>query len=174
MPMEDNSMDFGYSLGVLHHIPNTQKGINSCVAKLKPGAPFLLYLYYALENKPKWFRCVWQISNLIRKIISRLPYKIKYVISQLIAILIYYPLAKTSLLLEKFGYKANNMPLYSYRCRSLYGMRTDALDRFGTRLEHRFTAKQIKEMMEKAGLEKITFDDSIPYWKAIGYKKPLT
>ena len=46
MYLEDGSMDFGYSLGVLHHIPNTQLALNSCIRKLKKGAPFLLYLYY--------------------------------------------------------------------------------------------------------------------------------
>ena len=50
-------------------------------------------------------------------------------------------------------------------------MRTDALDRFGTRLEKRFSKKQIREMMEKAGLEKINFSNNIPFWLAIGTKK---
>jgi 2-polyprenyl-3-methyl-5-hydroxy-6-metoxy-1,4-benzoquinol methylase len=38
------SQDFGYSLGVLHHVPDTAAAIRSCVALLKPGAPLLLYL----------------------------------------------------------------------------------------------------------------------------------
>ena len=46
MPIKDNSMDFGFSLGVLHHLPDPFEGIKSCVTKLKPGAPFLVYLYY--------------------------------------------------------------------------------------------------------------------------------
>ena len=50
-------------------------------------------------------------------------------------------------------------------------MRTDALDRFGTRLEKRFSKKQIKVMMEKAGLENISFSNSIPFWLSIGTKK---
>ncbi len=49
-------------------------------------------------------------------------------------------------------------------------MRTDALDRFGTPLEKRFTRKQITEMMGNAGLERIAFNDS-PCWCAIGYRK---
>ena len=49
-------MDFGYSLGVLHHLEDTQAGMAACVRKLKPGAPFLVYIYYALENRPIWFR----------------------------------------------------------------------------------------------------------------------
>ena len=35
LPFPDNSMDFGYSLGVLHHIPDTRQGLVDCVKKLK-------------------------------------------------------------------------------------------------------------------------------------------
>jgi hypothetical protein len=49
-------------------------------------------------------------------------------------------------------------------------MRTDALDRFGTRLEQRFTAAEIRQMMEEAGLEKIQFSETMPFWCAVGYK----
>ena len=38
IPLPDESMDFGYSLGVLHYIPDPVAGLRSCVAKLKPGA----------------------------------------------------------------------------------------------------------------------------------------
>ena len=53
-------------------------------------------------------------------------------------------------------------------------MRTDAFDRFGTRLEHRFTANQIEKMMAEAGLDRIVFSDSPPYWCAVGYKSIST
>jgi hypothetical protein len=49
-------------------------------------------------------------------------------------------------------------------------MRTDALDRFGTRLEQRFTRDEIKQMMHNAGLEDIRFSDSKPFWVAVGFK----
>lgn len=38
IPFEDNSFDFVYSLGVLHHIPDTAAAMQACVNKLKPGA----------------------------------------------------------------------------------------------------------------------------------------
>lgn len=52
IPLADDSMDFGYSLGVLHHVPNTAAGIRSCVAKLKPGSPFLIYYTTHLITVP--------------------------------------------------------------------------------------------------------------------------
>ena len=52
-------------------------------------------------------------------------------------------------------------------------MRTDAFDRFGTRLEKRFTRPEVIEMMELAGLEQIGISDRPPYWCAIGRKRSL-
>jgi SAM-dependent methyltransferase len=171
IPLPENSMDFGYSVGVLHHVPDTFSGIKSCVGKLKPGAPFYLYLYYAFDNRPAWYRGFWSISNFLRKWIARAPYPVRYVLSQAIAASVYFPLARSLLLLEKLGIDVDRFPLAWYRDRSFYTMRTDALDRFGTRLERRFTAVQIRKMMEDAGLEKIAFSNAPPYWCAVGYKK---
>jgi hypothetical protein len=164
-------MDFGYSLGVLHHIPNTQSALNDCVDKLKSGAPFLLYLYYAFDNKPIWFRLLFKISNLIRLVVSRLPHKIRYFVSQVIAIFIYFPISRFSFLLEKLGLNVDKIPLSAYRNSSFYTMRTDSLDRFGTKLEQRFTKVEIENMMRAAGLKDIKFSSSVPFWCAVGIKK---
>ena len=171
MNIEDNSMDFGYSLGVLHHIPDTEKGIKSCVDKLKSGAPFLIYLYYKFDNKPYWYKMIWKISEIFRIFISRLPLNIRYFLSQLIAIFIYYPFSRISKIFDKIGLDVNNFPLSSYRNYSFYTLRTDSLDRFGTRLESRFTKLEINLMMERSGLINITFNSNDPFWCAIGYKK---
>lgn len=173
LPLENESMDFAYSLGVLHHIPDTLSGINSCVAKLKPGAPFLVYLYYAFDNRLLWFRLVWKASDVLRGVISRLPFRLKLIVSNLLALLVYFPLAKISLFLEKAGIDVENVPLSAYRNMPFYMMRTDSLDRFGTRLESRYTREQIRQMFEQAGLENIKFRDGVPYWCALGVKKVL-
>lgn len=169
LPFADHSMDFGYSLGVLHHVPDTLEGIIACVRKLKPGAPFLIYLYYAFDNKPAWYRTFWRISNIFRIYIAKQPFKVKYFLSQLFAFTVYYPLSRTALLLEKMGFEVGNFPLSAYRKRSFYTMRTDALDRFGTKIEKRFTRSEIESMMKAAGLENITFSQSC-FWCAVGNK----
>ena len=174
IPIDNNSMDFGYSLGVLHHVPDTEMGIKQCVEKLKKGSPLLLYLYYRFDNRPFWFRFIWSITDLLRKIISKMPYGLRYIFSQIIAVLVYFPLARTALYLGKLNLNVANFPLSSYKNLSFYTMRTDALDRFGTRLEQRFTRKEIKNMMENAGLEHIKFSNSKPFWVAVGYKKSET
>jgi hypothetical protein len=49
-------------------------------------------------------------------------------------------------------------------------MRTDALDRFGTQLEQRFSRAEVESMLKKAGLVDIKFSNQIPYWCAVGFK----
>lgn len=168
IPLADGSMDFGYSLGVLHHVPDTQAGIASCVRKLKPGAPMLLYLYYAMDNKPALYRAIWKVSDVVRRGVSALPRGPKHFVCQVIAATVYWPLARGAGLLEKLGAKVDNLPLADYRRMSFYTMRTDALDRFGTRLEQRFSRVQIDAMMRAAGLTDIRFHEGEPYWCAVG------
>ncbi len=168
------SCDFGYSIGVLHHIPDTAEGIKSCVKMLKPGAPFLLYIYYNFDNRPPWFRVLWLISEALRFVVSRLPNSLRFGVSQLIAGVIYLPLSRLAKILEILGVRPSIIdviPLASYRNTSFYTMRTDSLDRFGTRLERRFTKAQIFNMMQQAGLKDIQFSKSEPFWCAVGRVK---
>ncbi|HEX3437647.1 MAG TPA: methyltransferase domain-containing protein [Pseudacidobacterium sp.] len=170
IPLADGSADFGYSLGVLHHVPDTQQGIRECARKLKPRAPLLIYLYYAFDNRPAWFQIVWRLSDPLRRFISRLPFAIRSPLCDLIAALVYWPFARVSKLLKQAGVDVSAFPLSAYRNRSFYSMRTDALDRFGTLIEKRFTRQQIRSMMETAGFERIEFSES-PCWCAVGYRK---
>lgn len=174
MPMADGSMDFGYSLGVLHHMPDTRAAINACARMLKPGAPLLLYLYYAFDNRPRWFRAAWQVSDVGRRVVSVMPHGMRFVTSQALAASVYWPLARSAQVLERLGFGVDNLPLSAYRDRSFYVMRTDALDRFGTRLEQRFTREQIRTMMMEAGLERVTFSEKTPFWCAVGYRSSAT
>lgn len=169
--MPNNSQDFGYSLGVLHHIPDTQAAIKSCVNYLKPGGPLLLYLYYKFDNRPSWFRALWRLSDLVRNIIFRLPPQLKHLITFVIALLVYWPLARFARLCSFLNISSSSIPLSFYQDHTFYTMQTDARDRFGTPLEQRFTQVEINEMMQSAGLVNISFADHAPYWCVIGYKE---
>ena len=168
LPYPDGHFDFIFSLGVLHHLPDTQAAINSLVCKLTRDGRLLLYLYYAFDNRPAWFRAIWKLSDLLRRCVSGLPFFLRYALSQLIALFVYWPLARVA----KYLSVSASWPLRFYADRSFYVMRTDALDRFGTKLERRFTKQQIIAMLEAAHLEDIRFSDCDPYWVCVA-SKPL-
>jgi hypothetical protein len=47
-------------------------------------------------------------------------------------------------------------------------MRNDALDRFGTPIEKRFSKAEVESMMKNAGLENVIIAATKPYWHAVG------
>ncbi len=168
LPIDDKSLDFAYCLGVLHHVDDTVGALRAITTKLKPGAPLLLYLYYRLENRPLWYHALWSITNPVRVVMSRLPFWLRYPLSQIIAAVVYYPLARAAWLGETAGLNVTSWPLALYRNLRFYNMRTDALDRFGTRVEKRFTRDEIASMMSSAGLSGIEFSPSPPFWCVVG------
>lgn len=170
-PLPAGTQDFGYSLGVLHHVPDTEGAIRACVEMLKPGAPFLVYLYYAFDNRSFAFKCVWRASDALRRGICRLPGGLKHLCTDAIAALAYWPLSRFSRLVESLGFSSEGIPLSYYRHHSFYTMRTDSRDRFGTPLEQRFTRARIESMMQAAGLRDVRFSDHAPYWCAVGLKR---
>jgi ubiquinone/menaquinone biosynthesis C-methylase UbiE len=170
IPLPDRSLDFAYSLGVLHHVPDTPNAIRHIGTKLKPGAPLLVYIYYALDNRPAWFRAIWRATNAGRVVISSFPHWLKLVVSQIIAATVYWPIARASTILSKLGISTGSIPLEAYKDRSFYSMRTDAYDRFCTSLEQRFTRAQIHQMLTDAGFDRIVFSEQVPFWCAVGRK----
>lgn len=120
-----------------------------------------------LDDRKAWFRALWRTSEAGRNLISRLPFPFRREASELIAAGVYWPLAQGSLSAEKLGPSVTSWPLKAYCNGSYYTMRTGALDRFGTRLEQRFTRAEIKTILRGAGLC-IVVSDKQPFWVAFG------
>lgn len=164
--MPRGELDVAYSLGVIHHIPDSLRALRHVRASLKPCGLFLGYLYYALDNRPSWYRALWRLSDHVRSIVSRLPERRKRFVTDIVAAVIYWPLARMARLIEIIGGRSTLIPLRQYADKNFYVMRNDALDRFGTPLEQRFSRVQITKMLSDAGFDVSTlvFSDREPFW----------
>ncbi len=160
------SLDLAMSLGVLHHIPDTRLAIKDIASKIKPGGSFLCYMYYKLENKPFHYKALFWCSNSIRWVVSRLPYSWRKLISKIIAGVVYLPLARFARNRGDRGRDISNLPLHHYAYMPFVMLQNDALDRFGTRLEKRFSKREITEMLEGSGFDISTlkFSEVEPFW----------
>lgn len=172
LPFDDETFDFAMSVGVLHHIPDTQQAMTDCVKKVKHGGYFYTYLYHDISHKGFITRTAFAVSDTLRKGISRMPAGLKKFTCDVIAVTVYFPLVSASRLFSRLGLKqiAKKIPLSDYSNKAFFVMRNDALDRFGTRLEQRFTRKQVEEMMKASGLSEIVISDGTPYWHGVGKK----
>lgn len=172
IPFADETFDFAMSIGVLHHIPDTQQAMKDCVKKVKNGGYFYCYLYYNLEGQSPLFKTLFWLSDLIRKVVSKLPSRPKRIVCDVLAVIIYMPLVLWVRFLVLIGLRplARKMPLSAYNNKSFFIIRNDALDRFGTTLEQRFSKKEVETMMSNCGLRDIMVSPGVPYYHAIGRK----
>lgn len=173
IPWDDETFDFGMSIGVLHHIPDTKQALIDCVKKIKKGGYFYVYLYYRFDNRGILFKSVFFLSNILRIVISRMPQPLKKLTCDFLAIVVYWPLSRFAGILHKMNLHklAKKIPLEPYYNKPFYNLRNDCLDRFGTKLEQRFLKPEIEQMMTDAGLIKIKFGEHSAFWHAVGQKK---
>lgn len=173
IPFADESFDFVFSLGVLHHIPNTKAALKSLSRKLKSKGYLLLYLYYALDNRGYFYKLIFKLSNMLRLMISKLPSSLKRFFCDLIALIIYLPFIALATFFKLLGATSisRKIPLHYYLGKSWQVIRNDALDRFGTPLEQRFSKAEIEKMLIECGFTEIQFSPNMPYWHAIAKKQ---
>ena len=172
LPFPDETFDFAMSIGVLHHVPNTQQALIDCVRKVKKGGYFYVYLYYNLDGRGRIFRTIFRFTDVIRNIICKFPSGLKKFVCDILAVIIYMPLILLAKFLSFVGLKklSKKIPLSAYCNKPFFIIRNDALDRFGTKLEQRFSREEIEEMMTKSGLDQILVSEGIPFYHAVGKK----
>ena len=173
IPFPDESFDFAMGVGVYHHIPDTQKAVRDTVKKIKKGGYLLIYLYYSLDNRGGVYKFIFKMSTIIRKIVSSMPNRLKKITCDFIALFVYMPFVMLARLFKMFFPKGKvwkKIPLSYYHDKSWNIIKNDALDRFGTPLEQRFSKKALVQILESCGMEDVVVSDGLPYWHAVGRK----
>ena len=106
--------------------------------------------------------------RFLTRTISALPATPRKVVCEGIAVTVYLPLVTVSRVVAPFSPSlADTLPLGYYRDKSFRIMRNDALDRFGTPLEQRFSRSEIETMLVEAGMDQIHFSDRAPFWHCL-------
>jgi len=106
----DESFDFVYCIGVLHHLTDPDAGFQSVLENVKPGGRFHCWVYAKEGNG-----FVIAFVDPIRKIVSKLPWFItKYLVATPLA-MAFYLYAKT-IALFKSSQLLSKLPMYAY-CR---------------------------------------------------------
>lgn len=160
LPFAEDAFDLAYCLGVLHHLP--VDALDAC-RQLAPVAPELLvYLYYALDNRPAHYRSALRAVTAVRRRLSKIEdRRAREAVTWLIALTVYLPLSRLGRVLP--GRLGASVPLAdTYSHSTLRRMRQDVEDRFFTRIEQRFSRKQIAELRDT--FAEVVLSDNLPYW----------
>ncbi len=65
LPFRPGTFDLAYSIGVLHHTPDTRGAFRRVAGMVKPGGRFAVYLYY--RSAATW------CADVLRRVTTRLP-----------------------------------------------------------------------------------------------------
>lgn len=160
LPFGDDAFGFSYCLGVLHHLP--VPAMDACRSLARLGPELLVYLYYALDNRPAYYRWLLAAVTSVRTKLSRVRSKrARAALSFGIAALVYVPMA----FLGKIGgaRARRYVPLAdTYAGKSLRRLQQDAYDRFFTRIEQRFSRRDISALRDT--FDEVDVSDRLPYW----------
>ena len=161
LPFADDCVDFLFSLGVLHHLDRPCLPAARHLMRLGPEG--LFYLYYALDNRPTYYRRLLTGVTASRRALGRVQSeKARRRISRALAWGVYRPMVGIGEVAAKVGVKAP-VPLYeSYRGKSIDRIEQDAYDRFFTSIEQRVSRQQIQQAFPPP--YSVRFSEHEPFW----------
>ena len=161
LPFRDDAFDFAYCLGVLHHLP--VDALDACRRLARVSPDLLVYLYYALDNRPAYFRALLAPVSVVRRTLARIrDERARSALTWLLTVTLYVPLAVLGRVADRLGV-GRYLPLGETYARStVKRMRQDAYDRFFTGIEQRFSREQIRTLGDTFAA--IEISDGLPYW----------
>ncbi len=154
LPVARDAFDFAYSLGVLHHLPDTALGVASVARCVRPGGSVITWLYAG--GRGKWFARV----EPLRQAVSKLPLSVLYWLAFAIAgvgypaaIIPFRWLSRAGVarsLLDRLPSHFKYYVAYPFRV-----YHADWVDRVSAPVRSYFTPAEAREMLERQGLEEV-------------------
>ncbi|HUE71273.1 MAG TPA: class I SAM-dependent methyltransferase [Pirellulaceae bacterium] len=165
--------DFIYCLGVLHHLPNPHRGLESLISHLKPGAELRMYVYWTSEDESAAKRCLLSVARWLRRGTTRVPPQVLLPLCYPISMALWLALVLPSAVLgrsEMTRSIANRIPLRQYADYPFGVLLNDQLDRLSAPIERRYSHAQVKQWLRDVGLGEVTVQ---PHFGWVGHgKKP--
>ena len=171
-PFPPDSFDFIYSLGVLHHLPDPERGFRSLLKLVRAGGFMNIYLYWNLEGEAAWRRGLLTVVKGVRQVTTRMPHTLLKKASWLIAAgfeVVFVTPARILGRFERTRPLAERIPLGHYRKYSFRVLYTDQFDRFSAPIENRYSRAEVAGWLERAGLKEVVILGG-QGWRASGQR----
>jgi SAM-dependent methyltransferase len=153
LPLADAAFDFVYSLGVLHHLEETDRAIAALVRKVRPGGRLRVYLYWKREG---WSADALRLVAAVRRVTTRMPFALLRACCWVLSAGIYGAVVVPYRVLSRFGVQRHShWPLFVYTKYPFVVLYNDQFDRFSAPLEKRYGPEEVARMLERAGLAKV-------------------
>jgi SAM-dependent methyltransferase len=149
LPFEERSFDIVYSIGVLHHLPDPERGFASIAKMARPGGLVFAWVYGRENNG--WI--VYGLNPLRRHLLSRLP---RWVTKWLIAL----PATAVLWPFVKLANRVRNMPYGDYLRwlgqRDFEFSHGVVFDHLFAPTSHYIRREELEQWLQRAGLEPVS------------------
>ena len=156
LPFADDTFDFIYSYGVLHHLPSPLDGLRELVRVLKPGAQVALYLYEDFRERPRLWRWLLDSANACRDVTTTLPPALLYRLCQVGSPVAYAAFTVPYRVLSRIPAARSFSAAIPYRHGTgPFSLVGDLYDRFSAPIERRYTREAALAFVRDGGLEEV-------------------
>jgi SAM-dependent methyltransferase len=153
LPLADASFDFIYSLGVLHHLRDTESAIAGLARKLRPGGRLRVYLYWKRHG---WKGMILRAVTAVRFVTTRLPFPALKAWCWLLSVALFSGVVLPYRALSALGARWHeDWPLFVYTKYPFAVLYNDQFDRFSAPIEKRYDLDEVRRLLESAGLRDI-------------------
>lgn len=160
LPFADDCFDFAMCIGVLHTLPYDPCEMVRLLGRLT--SRLLVYVLYALDNRPSYFRAILRGVTAVRRGLSRIEdERARRAATEAITWGVYRPLIIVGRVARRLGSK-RPVPLAEEAHSSTEGLRQLVYDRFFTSTERRVSAAEIREL--GTTFDDVRISDDPPYW----------
>jgi SAM-dependent methyltransferase len=150
LPLPDGAFDFVYSLGVLHHLTETERALAGLVQKVKPGGRLRVYLYWKRHGWQGW---LLGLVTLLRRLTVRMPLPLLHAACWVLSVTLYVSVVMPYRALSAVGFHFHrSWPLFVYAKYPFNVLYNDQFDRFSAPIEKRYDPDEVRRLLESAGL----------------------
>jgi SAM-dependent methyltransferase/uncharacterized protein YbaR (Trm112 family) len=157
LPFDPGTFDLVMSIGVLHHLSDTEQALRSIIPLATAGGHVHVYLYWVPEHPGH--RAVLRLVSLARRITTRIPHLLLHALCYPVAAVLWAGVVLPYRAVRRLAPRsrlAEAFPLKTYADYPFGVLVNDTFDRFSAPIEHRFTRREVAEMLERADLEDVT------------------
>ena len=152
LPVADETFDFVYSMGVLHHLDDTTGALRGLARALKPGGRLRLYLYWKRDG---FVGALLSVVTFARKLTTRLPFGLLRALCWMLSVALFVGVVVPYRLLLTFGVSTDAWPLAVYAKYPFNVLYNDQFDRFSAPLEKRYSETEVRALLESVGLREV-------------------
>jgi len=159
LPFRENTFDFVYSIGVIHHLPRPYDAFRNLCKYVKNGGAIRTYLYKTMDDEPWHKRFLILFHHAIRSITTKFPLRFVMTLSFIAGVLFTIAFVWPYKIIRKIpglnGF-AEHIPFKVYANYPFRVIFNDQFDRFATPIENRYTKEEVLDWYNKNHLENIS------------------